>query len=182
VGFAFNPNGFVWVADNHTGVSTLYDGAGLKNSLIVRIPGAAGGNPTGSPTGIVFSGGSDFVVTQGAASGPAVFMFVTEEGTIAAWAPSVDLTNAIDRGQLCTGRHLQGLALAANGSGHLLYATDFHNNRIDVFDSTFKAVTLSGNSSDPQIPSTRDLKEVRSTESNAMTIEIISAQRTRRWR
>jgi uncharacterized protein (TIGR03118 family) len=46
----------------------------------------------------------------------------------------------------------KGLALAGNGTAHFLYAADFHNNRIDVFDSTFHPVTLSGNFSDPRIP------------------------------
>src|SRR5262245_60522931 len=55
-GIAFNPMGVWWVSDNHSGVSTLYDGDGLINSLIVNIPGSDGGLDTGAPTGIVFSG------------------------------------------------------------------------------------------------------------------------------
>src|SRR4029079_4134271 len=64
-GVAFNPNGFVWVADNHSGLSTLYDGFGVKNSLIGSIPPAPGGTPPGAPTGIVFSSGTDFCLTRG---------------------------------------------------------------------------------------------------------------------
>ena len=59
-GVAFNPNGFVWVADNGTGLSTLYDGLGNPQTLVVSIPGAGGA--AGTPTGIVFNGSSDFVV------------------------------------------------------------------------------------------------------------------------
>ena len=71
-GVVFNPTGFVWVADNHSGKSTLYDGMGNPQSLVVSIPAAAG-NTTGSPTGIVFSGTSDFPVTNGMAPpGPAL--------------------------------------------------------------------------------------------------------------
>ena len=94
-GVAFNPNGFVWVADNHSGVSTLYDGSGVKNSLVVAIPTHAGGTPPGSPTGIVFSSGADFVVKVGTLSGPSRFIFATEDGTISGWAPNVDGTHAI---------------------------------------------------------------------------------------
>jgi len=82
-GVAFNPTGFVWVSDNHTGKSTLYDGTGKPQSLVVTIPGSGG--EAGAPTGIVFSAGSDFVVSNGTASGPARFIFVTEAGTIAGW-------------------------------------------------------------------------------------------------
>src|SRR5262245_29466267 len=57
-GVAFNPFGFVWVASNGKGVSTLYDGNGNPQTLVVSIPG-------GKPTGIVFNGSRDFVVTKG---------------------------------------------------------------------------------------------------------------------
>jgi uncharacterized protein (TIGR03118 family) len=152
-GIVFNPNGPVWVADNGTGLATLYDGSGVKQALMVTIPTPTGGTPPASPTGIVFSSGSDFVVTQGALSGPSRFIFATEDGTISGWAPNVNLTNAIlvvDR----SGQHAiyKGLALAGNGTAHFLYATDFHNNRIDVFDSNFQPVTLTGGFSDPRIP------------------------------
>src|SRR5262245_9140809 len=88
-GVAFNQFGFVWVADNGTGVSSMYDGNGVPQSLVVSIPG-------GKPTGIVFNGSTtDFIVRQGTLSGAAAFLFATENGTIAAWAPAVDRTHAI---------------------------------------------------------------------------------------
>jgi uncharacterized protein (TIGR03118 family) len=153
-GIVFNPNGPVWVADNATGVSTLYDGSGVKQQLVVTIPTPTGVTPPASPTGIVFSSGSDFVVTQGALSGPSRFIFATEDGTIAAWAPNVNPTNAILVADRSGDKAVyKGLALAANGTAHFLYAADFHNNRIDVFDSSFHPVTLSGSFSDPRIPS-----------------------------
>jgi uncharacterized protein (TIGR03118 family) len=152
-GIAFNPTAVVWVADNGTGVSTLYDGAGVKQSLVVTIPPATGAAPPSNPTGIVFSGGSDFVVRQGAASGPARFIFATEDGTIAGWAPNVDATHAILAVPLsATGAIYKGLALAGNGGAHFLYAADFHNGRIDVFDSTFHPATLPGGFVDLALP------------------------------
>jgi len=152
-GVAFNPNGFVWVADNHSGLSTLYDGFGVKNSLIVSIPPAPGGTPPGAPTGIVFSSGTDFVLTRGTLSGPSRFIFATEDGTIAAWAPMVDGTHALLAWDNSPAHSIyKGIALAGNGAGHFLYATDFHNNKVDVYDSMFHPVTLSGHFFDPRIP------------------------------
>src|SRR5262245_55964828 len=60
-----------WVADNGTDSSTLYNGnTGAKLGLRVGV--------AGSPTGVVFNGGTGFVVAKGTASGPARFIFATE--------------------------------------------------------------------------------------------------------
>ena len=79
-----------WVSDNLTGFSTLYNGAGAKQSLIVAIPPADPNNkktPTGSPTGTIFNGSqTDFLLAPGK---PAVFLFSTADGTIAGWNPAV---------------------------------------------------------------------------------------------
>jgi len=154
-GIAFNPQGFVWVADNHTGKSTLYDGTGKPQSLVVTIPGVGG--EAGEPTGIVFSGGADFIVsapnTAGTVvSGPARFIFVTEAGTIAGWAPTVNPTNAIAVPAPATNANYKGVALSGNGTTHLLYATDFRNGRVDVFDGAFKPVMMPGAFVDPRMP------------------------------
>ena len=150
-GVAFNPAGFVWVADNATGVSTLYDGSGARQSLVVRIPGAGGA--AGHPTGIVFSGSGDFVVSQNGLSGPARFVFASEDGTVSGWAPNVNPTNAVLVIDNSSRKAVyKGLALAANGSGNFLYATDFHNNRIDVFDAQFRPVSWAGAFVDPGLP------------------------------
>ena len=150
-GIAFNPNAVVWIANNGTGTSTLYDGAGVKQGLVVPIP------PIGSaaPTGIVFSGGNDFMVTGPAGTAAARFIFATEGGTIAAWAPGIDpLNHAVETvPKTATGGAIfKGLALAGNGDAHFLYAADFHNNRIQVFDGTFKPATLPGSFTDPHLP------------------------------
>jgi uncharacterized protein (TIGR03118 family) len=84
-GLAFNPFGVAWVADNGTGFSTLYDGDGVPQSLIVTMPRRR--QETGNPTGTVFYGGPGFVVSKGAASGPSRFLFVNEDGGISGWSP-----------------------------------------------------------------------------------------------
>jgi uncharacterized protein (TIGR03118 family) len=152
-GVAFNPNGFVWVANNHTGTSTLYDGEGNAQPLIVTIPPAPGSTDPGSPTGIVFNSSDDFAVTQGGASGPSRFIFASESGTIAGWAPTVDPTHAILAVDSTTSKAIyKGLAIAANGTAHYLYATDFHNRKVDVFDATFHPATLDGSFTDSHAP------------------------------
>ncbi|MEA3085463.1 MAG: hypothetical protein QOC89_3160 [Paraburkholderia sp.] len=150
-GIAFNPKGFVWVADNGTSVATLYDGNGVPQSLIVSIPNGTSG--PANPTGIVFNGTTDFTVTQGGKTGVGAFIFAGEGGTITAWAPAVAPTAAIvmfDGGS--GGAVYKGLALASNGTANFLYATDFHNNRIDVFDKNFAKVAMPGKFQDASLP------------------------------
>jgi uncharacterized protein (TIGR03118 family) len=156
-GVAFNPQGFVWVADADGNVATLYDGTGRPSPqptpLVVAVPGPDG--TPGNPTGIVFSGGTDFVVTQGGVSGPARFIFATEQGNLAGWAPNVDATNAVfvPKDPTDTDEAVYtGLALSGNGTTHLLYAANFLQGRIDVFDGTFKHVNVPGRFRDPHMP------------------------------
>ncbi|MFM0529353.1 TIGR03118 family protein [Paraburkholderia strydomiana] len=150
-GVAFNPKGFVWVADNGTNRATLYDGNGVPQSLVVTIPD--GKNGTASPTGIVFNGTQSFNVTQNGKSGVAAFIFVGEGGTVTAWAPAVGPTNAFVMYDDGTGGAVyKGLALAANNGNNFLYAADFHNNKIDVFDTNFAKVAMPGAFTDPAIP------------------------------
>jgi uncharacterized protein (TIGR03118 family) len=152
-GLAFNPFGVAWVADNGTGFSTLYDGDGKPQSLIVTIPG--GGKEKGSPTGTVFYGGPAFVVSKGAASGPSRFLFVNEDGGISGWSPTVDFTHAIRVVDNSYDHAIyKGVAISGNGRGTLLYATDFHNGKVNVVDATFKPVTLPDRPFyDPNLPS-----------------------------
>jgi uncharacterized protein (TIGR03118 family) len=148
-GIAFNPFGDVWVADNHTGVSTLYDGTGTANSLVVQVPGANG--EPGSPTGVVFNASKGFQVRANILQDPALFIFATEDGVISGWSPAVAMNAVIAVDNSSTGAIYKGVALSANGDGSRLYATDFHNNKIDVFDSNFQPVTTNG-FVDPMLP------------------------------
>lgn len=152
-GIAFGPNDPVWVANNGSQTSTLYDGRGTATPPVVNIP--AGLNGAANPTGVVYNGGTGFMVSKAAQSGPALFIFDGEGGTLSGWAPGVDPTNAItmyDDG--AGGAVYKGLAIAADSGGTLrLYAADFHNNKVDVFDSTWKKITVTGGFTDPTLPS-----------------------------
>jgi uncharacterized protein (TIGR03118 family) len=155
-GIVHSPTSPFWIADNGTGFSTLYNGAGTPISLVVTIP-PPGGSPAGTtaaPTGVVFNGTSGFVVSNGAASGPARFIFSTEDGTISGWNPAVNPTNAIlavDNSQASPSAVYKGLAIGSNASGAFLYATNFRAGTVDVFDSQFHQVSLAGSFTDPNL-------------------------------
>lgn len=151
-GLVIAPNLPAWVANNATQTSTIYDGTGLQQPLVVNLPG--GINGPADVTGIVFNGSdTEFVLSNGAVSGPARFIFDGEGGTILGWAPNVDATNAIiayDDG--AGGAVYKGLTIASVNGASFLYATDFHNNKIDVFDASFQKVTVTGGFTDSTLP------------------------------
>jgi uncharacterized protein (TIGR03118 family) len=150
-GIAFNPQGFVWVANNGSSTSTLYDGDGVRQTLVVAIPAGAGGSA--KPTGIVFNATQAFAVTQGGATAPAVFIFAGESGTVSAWSPTVNANSAVvvvDR--FAEGKSYKGLAIASAGGAPRLYAADFHNGVVDVYDGNFAPVVNAGAFTDPQLP------------------------------
>jgi uncharacterized protein (TIGR03118 family) len=158
-GLALNPsNGVFWVADNGTGVSTLYDGNGQPapagSPLVVTIP-PPNGSPAGTtaaPTGIVFSNGPGFSVSKSGKTGPAFFVFATEDGTISGWNPTVDPTNAILVVDNSATSVYKGLALGTNSTGTFLFASNFRTGKVDVFDQNFAPATLTGSFTDPNIP------------------------------
>jgi uncharacterized protein (TIGR03118 family) len=140
-GLSAGPTTPWWAADNGTNLSTLYSGTGAKTALTVSVPG--------SPTGTVFNGSpTDFVVSQNGSSGAARFLFSTESGTILGWTPTVNPTVAVvgaDRSS--AGAVYKGLAIANDR----LYASDFHNGRVDVFDASFKLITTTGGFKDDKV-------------------------------
>src|SRR5262245_10724281 len=159
-GISVNPNGTFWVSARATGVSTVYSGdvtrpdgtvtPFVKSALTVTVPG-------GAPTGQVFSGSSDFVVSAGGVSLPARFIFASETGHITGWNASVP-TGPVPPSRVA---HIKattpdavytGLAIGTSGSANFLYAADFNNGEIDVFDRTYAPTTLAGAFVDPTIP------------------------------
>ena len=141
-----------WVSDQATGFSTLYNGPGAKQSLIVTIPPSDPTNkstPIGSPTGTIANGSqTDFLLAPGK---PAVFLFSTIDGTIAGWNPAVALaqgaappsTNAVTVVRTSDGSSFTGLTSAFVNGKRFLYAANFAKGRVDVYDSTFQAVRVS---------------------------------------
>jgi uncharacterized protein (TIGR03118 family) len=145
-GIAFLPNGPLWIADNGTGVSTVYQGNGQifptpLAPLVLTIP-TPGGTGTAAPTGVVFNNTVGFAVTPGR---PAVFLYATEDGTISGWNPSADPTHAILKVNNSGPAVYKGLAVL----GNQLYAANFRANSVDVFKSDFSSA---GSFTDPTVP------------------------------
>jgi uncharacterized protein (TIGR03118 family) len=110
-----------------------------------------------APTGQVFNPTGDFVVTSKAGMGPALFIFSSESGHIIAWNPKADpIMGGASTAQVeyssPIGAVYKGLALASTRFGTFLYATDFHNGRVQVFNSRFHPVRLPGSFRDRHLP------------------------------
>ena len=137
-----------WVSDNGMGVTTVYTGAGAKVNVggldSIAIAAPPGQTTPASPTGDVFNiAGSGFNITSGGHTGSSVFLFATEDGTISGWNPNVDVASsvlAVDNSQGGTGAVYKGLAIAQTDHGTLLYAANFRNGTVDVFNDDFKQV------------------------------------------
>jgi uncharacterized protein (TIGR03118 family) len=162
-GLSHGPTTPWWISDNGTGVATLYNGAGMASPtgspIVVAVPppkGSAMGT-TAAPTGTIYNGTNDFVITDHATgkSGQALFLFSTEDGTISGWSPTVSEQHAVlavDNSTSPTGAVYKGLALGQLGCANLLYAANFRAGTIDVFDAHFAPDHLSGAFVDPTIP------------------------------
>jgi uncharacterized protein (TIGR03118 family) len=136
-----------WVANNGTDTSTLYRGDGSIVPLVVSVPGG--------PTGTVFNGTTGFVVSAGSASGAARFLFANEDGEIRGWnsaVPAAGSTVTEVGAAADDGANYKGLAIATSGGNSYLYATDFHNAKVDVYSSSFVLQTWTGAFDDPGIP------------------------------
>lgn len=150
-GLAFNPQGFAWVADAGSSKSTLYDGNGILQSPVVSIPAGQAG--PAMPTGVVYNASQDFVISQGGNSAPALFVFVGLAGTVSGWSPSVSAGSAVTVVDGAASQSMYtGVALAAQGSANYLYAADFRNGVVDVFDRNFTKQTMPGAFTDPTLP------------------------------
>ena len=138
-GVSFAPTSPFWVSNQVSGNSTLYNGDGTIVPLVVS-------TPPGNPTGQVFNGTGQFLEPGGTS---ALFIFATLGGTLDGW----NMSNGTTAATLATktGAVYTGLALANNGSANFLYAANAAGG-IDVFDSTFKPVTLAGSFVDPSLP------------------------------
>jgi uncharacterized protein (TIGR03118 family) len=158
-GLVFAKGAPVWIANNDDGggSSTLYDGNGAIQGPLVVTFGTAGGAAF-NPTGIVFNASTqDFMVTPTGGTTPqaASFLYDGEDGMIAGWptgqSPVAVVTHVTNDGAV-----YKGLAIASNGGSLFLYATDFHNNKVEVYDTHFALQTPSSSQftfTDPTLPS-----------------------------
>jgi uncharacterized protein (TIGR03118 family) len=177
-----------WVSDNNAGLATLYDGAGINQGLVVETPAPTdpidtatvdndnNGTPTGQVANLFAPVGAFPIVIPGPLNttidtGPALFIFATEDGTILAWNappfvspglpdPDSDFPISDDAFKVAdnsgSGAVYKGLALATrtvgtNANVPFLYATNFRTGNVDVFDSNFGAATVTGSFKDPNV-------------------------------
>ena len=128
-----------WVSDNGKNKSTLYNGDGTPRALVVDVGGG--------PTGTTFNPTSAFALPTG---GKALFLFASEDGKIRGWNMAQGTTAVVVKNRSDVGAIYKGLTIADTSDGPRLYAADFHNARIDVFDGSFGLV--SGGFEDPSLP------------------------------
>ncbi|MDB5281883.1 MAG: hypothetical protein JWO06_958 [Bacteroidota bacterium] len=139
-GIAIGGTGSFWIASNHGVVSTIYD----RNGVQVLAPVSL--KPNGAPTGIVYNNTTGFNGSK--------FIFAGEDGIISSWTSGTSTSIAADRSGI--GAVYKGLAIATDGGANFLYATDFKNSRVDVFDAGFNYVSskpFTDPSTTNQIPS-----------------------------
>lgn len=144
-GLAASATGPWWTGNEARNTSTLYAGSGRKQLLTVSVPGG--------PTGVAFYAGRRFLVRAAGRADPARFVYACEDGRIRAWTPTVPTSwstqaevTVDESGEAAVFR---GVAFA----GGRLYATDFHNARVDVFDGGWRRVRVTGGFADTEIPS-----------------------------
>ena len=143
-----------WISDNGTGLSTLYNGAGTINPLVVTIPKANPNSktfPNGTPTGTIANASpTDFLLAPGA---PADFLFSTIDGSISGWNPSVGVaagaappsTHAMVVVKTTDGSSYTGLTSGTVNGNRYLYAANFNKGTVDVYNNAFQKVTLHSN-------------------------------------
>jgi uncharacterized protein (TIGR03118 family) len=135
-GLARGSGGPFWVSDQGSGWSTIYNGAGVKQGLVVSVPSETGMGP-GQPTGIVVNGSSDFQI----GGWNSFFLFATLDGTISGWAPETNFNDAIITvDNAAAGASYTGLAITNRPSGNLLYAANLAKNVVEVYDGSFTLV------------------------------------------
>jgi uncharacterized protein (TIGR03118 family) len=141
-GLTRSPSGSPWwVANNNSGTSTLYTGAGNIVPLVVTVPPPAFAPGTQSaPTGVVFNGSpTDFLVAPGKS---AHFIFATEDGTISGWSGGQNAVLVVDNSENGgpNGAVYKGATSGEINGNKFLYVTNFRSAKVEVYDTNFKRV------------------------------------------
>ena len=135
-GLTITANLPIFITDTGNGLVTSYNAEGVPLKQIITVPSASGEGP-GVPAGIVFNGSNEFK-TAGA---PAMFLFGTLDGTISGWSPANGNQAIVLVNNSRANASYNGLAITHNESGNYVYAPDFNNNRVDVYDGNLNFVT-----------------------------------------
>lgn len=133
-GISFPVSGPVMVASERTGAAISFTLDGNPGGSFFKIPPHSGSLDLCHPTGVVFNPTADFILSNG---NSAIFIFASTDGTISGWNLGSDAVRKIDKP---SGNAYMGITLANDGSNFFLYAANFAQNRIDVFDKNWKQV------------------------------------------
>ena len=143
-GLAASPTGPWWTSNEASSTSTLYSGEGRKQLLTVTVDGG--------PTGIAYYGGKQLRIAAGQTSDPARFVYAWEDGLLRAWTPTVpegwSATAIVVADQRAEATVFRGVTITAGR----VYATDFHNARVAVYDARWHRVRRAGAFVDRAIP------------------------------
>jgi uncharacterized protein (TIGR03118 family) len=131
------------VTSRKSNTSASYDGSGLSppasGPLRVYLPSGPAGVAFGA-AGVVANPSDGFVVSTRAKSAPARLLYAGTSGMIAGWSPEVEVGNAIIAYAADDAAQYTALAIASSSTPgeSRLYAADFRNAKVDVFDSAFR--------------------------------------------
>ena len=146
-GMALGATGNFWISCNHSGSTVIYDYAGVQQLAPINTP--LGAAPNGaSVTGVVYNNTSDFVIPN---YGVGTFIYASEEGTITAWSGNTGSTTVTVADRTSAGSVYKGLAIGNDAGANFLYAADFHNGKVDVYDKNYVLITTRP-FSDPSMP------------------------------
>ncbi len=145
-GICVIPGDPFWIADNGTGLATLYDknglmiGGGALGTGSFTVKPLTGSTNPATPTGCVSNGAGGFnVAAPGGTPASSLFIFATEDGTISGWNGTGSTT--VLAPIPATGAVYKGLALVANNTGRFLLATNFFAGQVEAYDTSFALAT-----------------------------------------
>jgi uncharacterized protein (TIGR03118 family) len=150
---ASSSTGGIWVNDNGAGVSTVYLPDGTNTGKVVNIPTSSTNSEGANPTGIVRNDTASFKVTKNGNTLPSTFLFVSEDGSISGWNATLDANNAIlavDNGP--SGAVYKGATIGATITNVVLYVTNFHAGKVEMYDPNFNRLDTTSTFVDPNLP------------------------------
>jgi uncharacterized protein (TIGR03118 family) len=151
-GIDASATGSFWLTDGGTGLSTLYNTAGVVSATVVSVPATPKGPSTAVASGIVFNGTGGFAVAAGK---PPSFIFCTADGAISGWASSVDATHGVlmvDNSANNAVYYGMAISSRTTATAPLLYVANFRSGAIEVYDTNYKPTTVPGGFADPNVP------------------------------
>ncbi len=143
-GLAASPTGPWWTSNEASSTSTLYSGTGRKQLLTVQV--------AGGPTGVAWYSGKELPVAARGVSDPARFIYACEDGKLRAWTPTVPTGWSTQSEVVVDGGADAAVFRGVAIDGARVFATDFHNARVDVFDGRWRPVRVKGAFVDEKIP------------------------------